>query len=154
MFSHQKTTETASKGLIAATELRKAEVIERETVAVLEITGPQSLLVDALISHGITLARLFETERAEVALERAMIIAQRLGTLDKAGLAALTMIEELDGLSAEALITNYGRASTWLADFPTIELLQRVNDAARKVLVSLKGEIDLGEALEILLRKN
>jgi len=140
--------------LTAEEKLREAEAAAREAVSLLEITGPQSLLADALIRHGITLARLGETERAEVDLERAMIVAVQLGTLDKAGLAALTMIEELEGLSAEALITNYKRASTWLADFPSIELLLRVNDAARKVLVRLKGKLDPDEALDILLRKN
>jgi hypothetical protein len=140
--------------LTAVEQLREAETVASEAVSLLEVTGPQSLLADALIRHGITLARLGETESAEVDLERAMIVAVELGTLDKAGLAALTMIEELEGLSAEALITNYERADTWLADFPSLELLQRVNDAARKVLVRLKGKIDPDEALEILLRKN
>ncbi len=140
--------------LTAEGELRETEVVERETVSLLEVTGPQSLFADALIRHGIILARLHEAERAEVELERAVIVAVQLGTMDKAGLAALTMIEELDGLSLEALVTNYERASTWLADFPTLELLHRVNDAARKILFRLKGKIDPDEALEILLCKN
>jgi len=140
--------------LTAGEKLREAEAAAREAVSLLEVTGPQSLLADALIRHGIALARLGETERAEVDLERAMIVAVQLGTLDKAGLAALTMIEELEGLSAEALMTNYERADTWLANYPSIELLQRVNDAARKVLVRLKGKLDPDEALDILFRRN
>ena len=142
------------KTITAGEKLREAETVAREAVSLLEITGPQSLLADALISHGITLARLGETERAEVDLERAMIVAVQLGTLDKAGLAALTMIEELEGLSAEALLTNYERADTWLVDYPNIELLQRVNDAARKVLIRLNGKLDPDDALDVLLRKN
>jgi hypothetical protein len=140
--------------LTAVEKLREAETAAREAVSLLEITGPQSLLADALIRHGITLARLGQTDGAEVDLERAMIVAVQLGTLDKAGLAALTMIEELDGLSAEALITNYERASTWLADFSTLELLHRINDASRKILFRLKGKTDPDQSLEILLRKN
>jgi hypothetical protein len=142
-------SEAATQSLTAEAKLREAEAVEFETVSLLEITGPQSLLVDALIRHGITLARLRQTEMAEVTLERAMIIALQLGTLDKAGLAALTMIEELDGLSGESLITSYERASTWLADLATLELLERVNDAARKILVRLKGKIDPDEALRV-----
>lgn len=138
----------------AVEKLREAETVAGAAVSLLEITGPQSLLADALIRHGITLARLGETERAEVDLERAMIVAVQLGTLDKAGLAALTMIEELEGLSAEALLTNYERADTWLVDYPSIELLQRVNDAARKVLIRLNGKLDPDDALDILLRRN
>ena len=142
------------QALTAEGKLWETEAVEREAVSLLEITGPQSLLVDALVRRGIILARLRQPEMAEVELERAIIIAVQLGTLDKAGLAALTMIEELDGLSGESLITNYELASTWLADFASLELLERVNDAARKILVRLKGKIDPNEALEILLRKN
>src|SRR5687767_10397339 len=110
-------SEAASQALTAIGKLRQAEAIEREAVALLEMTGPQSLFADALIRHGITLARMGQTESAQVELERAIIVAVQLGTLDKAGLAALTMIEELDGLSADALIGNYELASIWLIDF-------------------------------------
>jgi hypothetical protein len=147
-------SKTATKALSTEGKLREAEAVEREAVSLLEITGPQSLLADALISHGITLARLAETGTAELALNRALIVALQIGSLYHAGLVALTMIEELDGLSAEALITNYERASTWLAEDFTRELLHRINDASRKILFRLGGTIDPDEALEILLRKN
>src|ERR1700730_1135845 len=120
-------SEAAMQALTAEGKLWETEAVEREAVSLLEITGPQSLLVDALVRRGIILARLRQPEMAEVELERAIIIAVQLGTLDKAGLAALTMIEELDGLSGESLITNYELASTWLADFASLELLERVN---------------------------
>ncbi|MEK6278716.1 MAG: hypothetical protein AABN95_00015 [Acidobacteriota bacterium] len=90
-------SEAATQALTALGKLREAEAVEREAVSLLEITGPQSLFIDALIRHGITLARLRQTEMAEVELQRAIIVAVQLGTLNKAGLAALTMIEELDG---------------------------------------------------------
>jgi tetratricopeptide (TPR) repeat protein len=147
-------SEAATQTLTAEGKLREAEAVERETVSLLEKTGPESLLVDALIRHGITLARLGQTEMAEAELEKAIIVAVQLGTLDKAGLAALTMIEELNGLSAEALITNYEWASTWLTDLASLELLQRVNNAARKILVRLKGKIDHDEAVDSLLCRN
>lgn len=147
-------SEAATQALTAEGKLREAEAREREAVSLLEITGPQSLLADALIRHGISLARLGQTEIAEIQLERAIIVTVQLGTMDKAGLAALTMIEELDGLTADALVTNYERASTWLPNYPSLDLLQRINNAARKILFRLKGKIDPEEALEILLGKN
>jgi hypothetical protein len=92
-------------------------------------------------------------ERAELTLERAIEAALRVGNLEKAGLAALTMIEELEHLSREALITTCELASTWPGNSSSLELLQRVANAARKVFVRLMGKMDPEEALEILLAK-
>ena len=64
------------------------------------------------------------------------------------------MIEELDQLSLDSLLTANGRASTWLPNFPSVELLQRINNAARKVLFRLTGGLDPDEALEILVDRN
>ncbi len=134
-------SEAASQASTAVEKLREAEAVQREAVSLLEITGPQSLLADALIRHGITLARLGETERAEVDLERAMIVAVQLGTLDKAGVAALTMIEELDGLSAEALMTNYERANTWLADFSELRTVAKSQRCSQESARQIKGPV-------------
>jgi hypothetical protein len=149
----KRMAETVSQALIDLAELKECETTQRDAVSVLEISGPPSLLPDALITHGITLARLGQTERAELMLERAIETALRVGNLDKAGVAALTMIEELEHLSREALITTYERASTWLGNSSSLELLQRLANAARKVFVRLMGKMDPDEALEILLAR-
>jgi hypothetical protein len=153
MAESEEMTEKVSDALIDPAELRNCEAIQRDAVSILEKSGPSSLLADALITHGMTLARLGNAERAELTLERAIEAALGVGNLDKAGLAALTMIEELEQLSRDALITNYDRASTWLGHSTSLELLQRVANAARKVFVRLMGKMDPEEALEILLAK-
>jgi hypothetical protein len=145
--------ETVSQALVDLASLRECESIQRDAVSVLEKSGSPDLLADALIIHGITLARLGLAERAELTLERAIEVALGAGNLEKAGLAALTMIEELEHLSREVVITTYELASTWLGNSSSLELLQRVANAARKVLVRLKGKMDPEEALEILLAK-
>jgi hypothetical protein len=115
---------------------------------------PQHLPAYALIAQGVTLARLGYTEKAERTLARAIEAALQIGDFEKAGLAALTMIEELDQLPPEALIKAYEMASSWLAENASFELLLRVNNAAKKMLISLGGRIDPEEALEILLAKS
>jgi hypothetical protein len=145
--------ETVSQASIDLAALRERESIQRGAVSVLEKGGSPNLLADALITHGITLARLGLAERAELTLERAIEAALRVGNLEKAGLAALTMIEEVEHLSREALITTYELSSTWLENSSSLELLQRVTNAARKVFVRLMGKMDPEEALAILLAK-
>jgi hypothetical protein len=71
-------------------------------------------------------------------------VAHQVGALNKAGLAALTMIEELDQLAPETLYAAYDRASDWLAKSQSQDLLLRMNAAARKVFSKLQGELKAG----------
>ena len=107
---------------------------------VLEKSGHQCLLTDALITQGIALARLKQTDHAQFIFQKAIEVAHQVGALNKAGLAALTMIEELDKLAPDTLYAAYDRASEWLAKSQSQDLLLRVNAAARKVFMKLHGE--------------
>jgi len=60
--------------------------------------------------------------------------------LNKAGIAALTMIEELDDLSPDALYAAYDRASEWLAKSQSQDLLLRLNAASRRVVATLRAQ--------------
>ena len=64
-----------------------------------------------------------------------------MGALNKAGLAALTLIEELDELAADTLCAAYDRASEWLATAQSDELFLRVNAAARKVFSRIRFDV-------------
>jgi len=64
-----------------------------------------------------------------------------VGALNKAGLAALTMLEELDDLTVETLYVAYERASEWLAKSQSQDILLRVNAAARKVIIRSRSEL-------------
>jgi transcriptional regulator with GAF, ATPase, and Fis domain len=72
---------------------------------------------------------------------------------NKAGLAALTLVEEVDQLSPATLQAAYQQAREWLKGSQSQDVLLRVNEAAGKLATSLRGELTGEEATEILLSK-
>lgn len=144
---------TRAQVLVAEKKFREAEMVAGRAVAVLERSGHQCLLTDALITHGIALSRLKKNERAQFTFQRAIEVAHQVGALNKAGLAALTMIEELDDLSHEILCSAYDRASEWLAKSQSQDISQRLSAVARKVVLSVSGEVKAAEATETLSNK-
>jgi tetratricopeptide (TPR) repeat protein len=132
--------DTRAQVFIAEKKFKEAEAVARNAVRVLEKSGHQCLLTDALITQGIALARLKQNDHAQFIFQKAIEVAHQVGALNKAGLAALTMIEELDELVPETLYAAYDRASEWLATSQSQDLLLRVNTAARKVFWKLHGE--------------
>jgi tetratricopeptide (TPR) repeat protein len=128
--------DTRAQLLIDEGRLTEAESVARRAVSILEKTDHLCLLADALITHGIALARLpDETERSHIILQRATEVALRVDAYNKAGLAALTLIEELaDELAPEVVVATYDRASHWLSELQSQEKQLRLNAAARKVL--------------------
>jgi tetratricopeptide (TPR) repeat protein len=145
-----QTDDTRAQVFIAEKNFAKAEVTAGVAVSSLEKSGRQCLLADALITHGIALARMGQPERAQSVFERAIDVAHQVGALNKAGLAALTLIEELDRASTEVLCLAFDRASEWLADSQSDDLLRRINKAARKLFVRLHGELEPEDAMEAL----
>jgi tetratricopeptide (TPR) repeat protein len=145
--------ESRAQLLIAENKLKEAETVAGGAVSVLERTGQQCLLAEVLITHGTILARLKKLERAQFTFQRAIEVAHQVGALNKAGLAALTMIEELHDLSPEILRSAYDRASEWLAKSQSQDISQRLNVVARKVVMSVGGEVKAEAATEVLLNK-
>lgn len=139
--------------LIAERKFKEAEAIARGAVRILDKSGHQCLLADALITHGVALARLGKKEQAQFTFQRAVEVARQVGALNKAGLAALTMIEELDDLPRTTLQCSFERAGEWLANAQSKELVARFTAAANKVYVALNGEVTPEEATEALLNK-
>jgi tetratricopeptide (TPR) repeat protein len=146
--------ESRAQVLIAEKKYAEADSVARHAVRVLAKSGQQCLLTDALITHGIALARLKQTERAQFTFQKAIEVAHQVGALNKAGLAALTLIEELDDLSPGTLFAAYDRASDWLAKSQSQDLLIRLNAAARKVFLALSGEVNAEDATEELLNQS
>ncbi|MEK6280327.1 MAG: hypothetical protein AABN95_08230 [Acidobacteriota bacterium] len=132
--------ESRAQVFIAERKYKAAEGVARHAVRVLDKSGHQAHLADALITHGIALARLGKSEQALVSLQRAFETAQQAGALNKAGMAALTIIEELDEAPTESLSFAFDRASEWVPSPQSEELWPRLNAAARKVLARLHGE--------------
>lgn len=133
--------ETRAQVLIAQGKLKEAESVIRSAISSFEKAGRQCLLTDALITHGTALALLGEKERGQFVFERAIEVAHQVGALNKAGLAALTLIEELGELPPVVLFGAYERAADWLADSQSLDTLRRLNEAARKIFLRLHEEM-------------
>ena len=85
------------------------------------------------------MARLEKQTRAQAILQRAIEVAHEADALNRAGLAALTMIEEVDRLSPDTLQAAYQQAREWLADSQSLDVLSRLNAAAGKLAASVRG---------------
>jgi tetratricopeptide (TPR) repeat protein len=145
--------ETRAQILIAEGKLKNAEAVARRAASSLEKIGHKCLRVDALITQGVALARLGQIQRANYIFQSAIEIALEVNARNKAGLAALTLIEEVDQLSPATLQAAYQQAREWLKDSQGHDMLLRLNDAAGKLATSLRGEITEDDATEILLSK-
>jgi tetratricopeptide (TPR) repeat protein len=143
---------TRSEVFLAEGKFEEAEAVAHKTACSLESSGHRSWIVDALIAQGIALARLGKPDRAHHVLREAIEVAHEAGALNKAGLAALTLVEEVD-LDATILHAAYQQAHEWLADSQSQELLMRLNDAARKLASNLSGKLTRDDALDVLLKK-
>src|SRR5262249_22209994 len=91
--------------------------------------------------------------RAHIILQRAIELAHEADTLNKAGLAALALIEEVDGLSPDTLQAAYQQAREWLADSQSLDVLSRLNAAAGKLRATVRRELSRDEAVDVLLTK-
>jgi tetratricopeptide (TPR) repeat protein len=132
--------DTRAQIFIAEKKYKEAEAAARNAVRILEKGGHQCLLADALVTQGIALARLKRSDAAQFVFQKAIEVAHQVGALNKAGLVALTMIEELDDLSVETLYVAYDRASEWLEDSQNEDILPRLNAAAKKVVARSRFE--------------
>jgi len=118
--------------------LDEAETVARSSVSSLKKSSHQILLVDSLITHGIVLARLGRNEQARFTFQNAIELAHETNALNKAGLAALTMIEEVGDLAPDVLATAYEQASEWLADCYNQGLLLRFKTVGIKLARELR----------------
>lgn len=134
--------ESRAQVLIAQRKCDEAESVIRGAVRVLEKSGQQCLLAEALTTYGIALARLGKTEQAQFTFQRAMEVAHQVGALNKAGLAALTLIEEIADLPPDVSNLAYDRAIEWLATSQSQEVLQRVIAITKKLRANSNIEPD------------
>jgi tetratricopeptide (TPR) repeat protein len=115
----------------------QAEKAARSAVRSLKRGGEQTLLVEALTTHGKALARLKQGQIARSTLDQAIEIAQTAGNPDRGGVAAVTAIEELTSfLSADALQEYYRTAEALLTHSQNRSLMIRLGECARRVLAA------------------
>ncbi|HYV13055.1 MAG TPA: tetratricopeptide repeat protein [Pyrinomonadaceae bacterium] len=115
----------------------EAERVARRAVHTLKRGGEQTVLAEALTTHGKALARLQQSQVARTALDQAVEIAQNAGNPDRGGIAAVTAIEELSSdLPVETLQNYYRTAETLLSKSQDLSLKRRLGECARRVLLT------------------
>jgi len=144
--------ESAAQVFIAEGKFKEAEAVARQAVFAFEKSGHQCLMAEALITQGIALARSGRSERAHFIFQQAIQIALQVDALNMAGLATLTLIEEVE-LDSLTLQAAYQQAREWLATSERQDVLRRLSDAAGKLAESLRGELSTDKANEILFTK-
>jgi two-component system response regulator PilR (NtrC family) len=127
--------ETRGRLLLAQGKNSEAERVVRSAIHIQEKGGEQALLAESLTTYGMALARLGHTERALAALKRAVETASLIGDHERAGLAAISILEELGGkLSAHEVTLVYERASGLLSSSQHLDTLLRLLACSRRAL--------------------
>jgi tetratricopeptide (TPR) repeat protein len=123
--------ETRARVLIAEGRIIEAEKTVRAAVFTLEKGYESTWLVEALTTHGIALARLNHPGQARRALARAVDECERTGDFEGAGVAALTIVEQLGtNLSTTEICETIDRAGKLLEKTEDISILRRLAKAA------------------------
>jgi len=130
-------------------KVEDAERAARGAVKALQDGGEQMMLAEALTTHGTALARLSRLQLAKSTLDRAVEIAQNAGSPDRGGIAALTVIEELDvHLSVGTLQGYYATAEALLSNSQNRSIKTRLGECARRVLrTELEGKSEAANAV-------
>ena len=131
----------------------EAESAARHAARTFEKSGHQCFLAEAITTQGIALARLGKTERAQFTIQRAIEIARQAGSLNQAGIAALTMTEEINDLSADMLSSAYEQAGEWLAETQSNALLLRFKGAGSKLAAKLRTN-NTSDVTETLFKRH
>jgi tetratricopeptide (TPR) repeat protein len=127
--------ETRARVLLAEGRLVEAEKTVRAAVHTLEKGANASWLAEALTTQGIALARLNHPEQARAALDRAVNLSEQAGDFENAGIAALTIIEQLTSwLSTKEACEVIDRARTLLEKTQDISTLRRLAKSALQTL--------------------
>jgi tetratricopeptide (TPR) repeat protein len=126
--------ESRARVLLAEGRTRDAERIVRGSVRTLTRGDEHSLLSEALTTHGIALARLDRREDARTTFKRAVDLAERCGDPETAGIAALTMVEELEHYLGIEARQFYVRAESLLKKSQDRGVQQRLGACARRLL--------------------
>ena len=128
--------ETRARLLVAEHRYAEADRVIAGVVGTFERGGEYALLADALVIQGVVLARLRDYDRSLPILRHAINLAEDSGSLNNAGLAALTLIEEHGAtrLSDYELYSMYRRADELLVETQDLEDIRRLRRGARLVM--------------------
>jgi tetratricopeptide (TPR) repeat protein len=122
--------EARARVLLAEGKLVEAEKIARSAMAALGQGEQASWFAEALITHGVTLARLDHFSEAQISFQQAMNVAEQAGDFESAGLAALTFVEEVKDLPPDVIYKTLERTRTLLNKIDDANTLKRLAKAA------------------------
>lgn len=145
--------ETRAQVFIGERRFAEAEAAARSAARSFEKSGRQCFLAEALITLGIALARLGQTERAQYTFQKAIEVAHQVGAFNRAGVAALTMIEEIDQLPPDILAGAYEQAGEWLSTSQSQDISLRYKAARKKVALELRSAPKGEGAADVLFNK-
>jgi tetratricopeptide (TPR) repeat protein len=133
--------ETRARVFVGEGKYRDAERIIAAVVKAFEQGSTSALLADALVVQGIARARLGSYDSSINIFRQAIKVAQDAGAETKAGLAALTLIEEHGErrLPESELLDTYLRADTFLKNTQDAEDVARLRSCARLIARRIKG---------------
>lgn len=127
--------ETCARVFLAEGRHVEAERMVSLAVRQLEGGGEQSLLAEALVTHGTVLCRLNNFTAAEDAFTRALTVAEAAGDTDGAGRAALSLIEELSQhIPFSRVCELYQYADDVLFKSNNVETVGKLRSCARFVI--------------------
>ncbi|HEU4713937.1 MAG TPA: hypothetical protein VFS76_20390 [Pyrinomonadaceae bacterium] len=144
--------ESCAQLFIAEGKYAEAESTAHHAVKTFKKSGHQFFLAEALTTHGIALARLGSTDRAQFTLQEAIEVAHQAGSLNRAGIAALTLIEEIHDLSADMMASAYEQAVDWLKEAQNYTFLLRFKAAGQKLAARLRTDTKTNPT-EMLLKR-
>jgi tetratricopeptide (TPR) repeat protein len=127
--------ESHARVFLAEGRNAEAERMARSAVETLEKDRQQDLLAEALITHGIALARLSFYSQSYATLQHAIDVAQQAGATSHVGKAATVIMEELgDHLSPRKIKTLSART--------LVEEVRRYeSDLIKQALITSKGSL-------------
>ena len=141
--------ETRARVLLAQGRIVEAERAARRAVQTLETGDAAWVMAEALTAHATALARLRRYTEARSAFLRAISIAEQAGDTQRAGLAALAMVEELvSDLTNDELCDVIDRANGFVFDSRDIATVRRLAANACKVLAIVRKHLELPRSVD------
>jgi tetratricopeptide (TPR) repeat protein len=130
--------DSRARVLLAEGALQKAVRVIDGAIRTLEKGDQKPTLAEALTTRGIAQARLERATEARATFERAIDIAERAGDLEKAGLAALALIEELpEYLTEDELCSLVESARGFLKHTQATMTRRRLTECAWRALSTI-----------------
>jgi tetratricopeptide (TPR) repeat protein len=134
--------ETRARVFLAENKPEEAERLTRNAVKSLETGGEQAILAEALTTRGKALAQLGRRAEALVTFDSAIGIAEQLGNSKCAGLAALTLLEEVGSdLTIEGRLLRYEYADRKLDGKAPRQILTRLRNCAQQCMEATRLKI-------------